>query len=966
MASKTFGDAAFALTGTASSGLTVSYTSSNTSVATVSGSTVTIVGAGSTNITASQAGNTSYNAASNVIQAMVVGKATLTATADNKAKSYGDANPAFTITYSGFKNSETSAVLTVEPTGSSIATATTNVGTVDINVAGGLDDNYDFSYVKGTLTIAKATLTATADNKAKSYGDANPAFTITYSGFKNSETTAVLTVEPTGSSIATATTNVGTVDIDVAGGLDDNYDFSYVKGTLTIAKATLTATADNKAKSYGDANPAFTITYSGFKNSETSAVLTVEPTGSSIATATTNVGTVDINVAGGLDNNYDFSYVKGTLTIAKATLTATADNKAKSYGEENPAFTITYSGFKNSETSAVLTVEPSAYSIATATTNVGTVDIDVAGGLDDNYDFSYVKGTLTIAKAILTATADNKAKSYGDANSAFTITYSGFKNSETTAGLTVEPSAYSIATATTNVGTVDIDVAGGLDDNYDFSYVKGTLTIAKATLTATADNKAKSYGDANPAFTITYSGFKNSETTAVLTVEPTGSSIATATTNVGTVDIDVAGGLDDNYDFSYVKGTLSIVPTFTAPAGLCINAAVQSGLGGGAPTGGVYSGAGVTDDGNGMTYSLNPQSAGVGTHTITYTNGSIATNDLEIFALPAVNFTAPADMELNSGVKTGLNGGSPTGAVSNNSWVLNGVTMADGAIVTGFFKYALGATSISNPIDWSIGISGGNIGTFPAIILTPANSNSTFSNSTIAIFTLNTGVNPRQIRFNTGNSWPTTGGTTISLDTSNLAGNVECFSCNPYRAIHGGTVTGGISSTGVYSGTGVTDDGNGTTYSFNPLTAGVGTHTITYTFQSSDGCSNTATDEVKVMDLIVPTITFNNLNKTYGEANFNLASTSNSGGAIAYSIISGGIGTAALSGTNNKTVTLGTAGSVTIRATQEANGIYTGGTKDITLTIAKATLTAIATDKTKNVWSSRSNLNLFYNWVCKW
>ena len=75
LANKIFGDAPFALNGTASSGLTVSYVSSNTAVATVSGSTVTIIAAGSTNITASQTGDTDYNAASAVIQGFTVGKA---------------------------------------------------------------------------------------------------------------------------------------------------------------------------------------------------------------------------------------------------------------------------------------------------------------------------------------------------------------------------------------------------------------------------------------------------------------------------------------------------------------------------------------------------------------------------------------------------------------------------------------------------------------------------------------------------------------------------------------------------------------------------------------------------------------------------------------------------------------------------------------------------------------------------
>lgn len=67
--------APFALGGSASSGLTVSYTSSNTDVATVSGDTVTVAGLGSTTITASQAGNANYNAASNVPQIVSVVRA---------------------------------------------------------------------------------------------------------------------------------------------------------------------------------------------------------------------------------------------------------------------------------------------------------------------------------------------------------------------------------------------------------------------------------------------------------------------------------------------------------------------------------------------------------------------------------------------------------------------------------------------------------------------------------------------------------------------------------------------------------------------------------------------------------------------------------------------------------------------------------------------------------------------------
>jgi hypothetical protein len=72
---KTFGDAPFALSATASSGLPVTYSSSNAAVATVSGNMVTIVGAGTATITATQIGDGNYNPA-NTSHTLTVGKAT--------------------------------------------------------------------------------------------------------------------------------------------------------------------------------------------------------------------------------------------------------------------------------------------------------------------------------------------------------------------------------------------------------------------------------------------------------------------------------------------------------------------------------------------------------------------------------------------------------------------------------------------------------------------------------------------------------------------------------------------------------------------------------------------------------------------------------------------------------------------------------------------------------------------------
>ena len=67
-----YGDAPFALTASASSGLPVSYVSADTAVATVAGSTVFIRKAGGTLLTASQVGNGNYLAATNVSQNLLV------------------------------------------------------------------------------------------------------------------------------------------------------------------------------------------------------------------------------------------------------------------------------------------------------------------------------------------------------------------------------------------------------------------------------------------------------------------------------------------------------------------------------------------------------------------------------------------------------------------------------------------------------------------------------------------------------------------------------------------------------------------------------------------------------------------------------------------------------------------------------------------------------------------------------
>jgi uncharacterized protein YjdB len=74
LAAKTINSTPFDVTASSTSGLPVSFASSNPSVATISGNTITIVSAGTTTITASQAGNATYSAAESVDRVLIVEK----------------------------------------------------------------------------------------------------------------------------------------------------------------------------------------------------------------------------------------------------------------------------------------------------------------------------------------------------------------------------------------------------------------------------------------------------------------------------------------------------------------------------------------------------------------------------------------------------------------------------------------------------------------------------------------------------------------------------------------------------------------------------------------------------------------------------------------------------------------------------------------------------------------------------
>jgi hypothetical protein len=318
---KIYGNADFTAGGTASSTLPVTYTSSNQAVATITNNTIHITGAGTTIITAKQNGDNTFEAATDVVQQLVVNKAPLSITADNKTRLVGQANPPLTIVYSGFVKNESSANLLTQPVVSTLADASSPAGNYVIKVESATADNYDIIHVNGMLTVTPlpAQVITFATLPGKKYGDVN---------FKpGASASSGLAVSYTSSNPAVATivgdsihiTGAGTTQITATQqGNALTAPATAVSRTLTVQKATLNIRADNKSKNEGEANPPFTVTYTGFVNNEETGVLTSQPTVTTTATAISLAGTYGLVAQGAASNNYTIQYQQGVLTILSA------------------------------------------------------------------------------------------------------------------------------------------------------------------------------------------------------------------------------------------------------------------------------------------------------------------------------------------------------------------------------------------------------------------------------------------------------------------------------------------------------------------------------------------------------------------------------------------------------------------------------------------------------------------------
>ncbi|MFD1631491.1 MBG domain-containing protein [Pseudopedobacter beijingensis] len=666
LTAKTYGDADFDAGAATTSGLTISYSSDNTSVATIVSGKIHIVGAGTANITASQSGDNFYKAAADEVQTLTVNKKILTATSQPVSKTY-DGTLTAAINFNAFTTA-TGLVGTddVFVTYSSASYDDKHVGVnkaVTINnlaLSGTSKNNYSLNVFStmGSITTKTISVTAQADNRA-------------YNGTTTSSVAPVVSALQTGDVISVQpiqiynNRNVGSNKTLIPSGLvindgnnGANYTVNYVNNTSgEITKKTINVTAQADSRVYnGTTTSSVAPVVSAL---QTGDVITVQPVQ---IYNNRNVGSNKTLIPSGLiindgnnGANYTVNYVNNTDgVIIPAILSYVATATSKVYGDANPVLTGTVNGFVMGDNQANATT--GTLNFGTTATNASSIDsyaINGSGLTATNYILEQAAGNataLTITARPISIKADAKSKTYGDDDPALTyqVTSGNLVNGDTFTGALIRDNGQNAGSYAIRQGTVV------LSDNYDLSYQPENLSINKALLTVTANNSARCYGTGNPAFSVSYSGFKYSDNENGLVTKPVVNTAATASSVAGSYELIPSGGVSANYDFSYVKGTLTVNPipvnTIVSDKGTTMSKGETAILTVNSDNGTSYSWSsaeGIISGYNSAVLTVRPLETTTYTVTVRNSNGceSVSTITIEVrndyAAIEAENFMTP-------------------------------------------------------------------------------------------------------------------------------------------------------------------------------------------------------------------------------------------------------------------------------------------------------------------------------------
>jgi hypothetical protein len=327
----------FTVAATASSGLSVGYTSS-APLSNVDGLYTMNSGVGTGVVKYNQAGNDNYNAAPEVNEFVAAAKADQTITVTTASPASAIFNTTFTVAASA--SSSLAVVYTSTAPLSNVAglyTMNSGIGTgvVKYNQSG--NDNYNAApEVTANVAAVKAesTISVNAAGPFTYNGSQQGPDQVTKTGSSGAVTFSYVGVPATTyAASATKPTNAGSYSVVATVAADDNYNAkSSVAYGFAIGKKALTITADDQTKFAGQANPTFTVSYSVFVQGESAANLGGTLGFATAATVASCAGLYDVMPSGLTSSNYQITFIDGTLTVTGLAIDASASSTPVALG----------------------------------------------------------------------------------------------------------------------------------------------------------------------------------------------------------------------------------------------------------------------------------------------------------------------------------------------------------------------------------------------------------------------------------------------------------------------------------------------------------------------------------------------------------------------------------------------------------------------------------------------------------
>lgn len=215
LSAKNYSNETFTVSATASSSLTVTFTSGSATICTTSGSngsTITLLGVGTCVINANQIGDSNTSPASQVSQNFTVNARAITVTADAKTKVYGATDP--TLTYA----ITSSSLLLGDDLSGSLARATgSDAGTYQIQQGTLSNTKYAITFVPADLVITRATPTLVFTYPNSNVAILRPGATDTPTVTTSSSSGVLTFTTSAASSICTVDSTTGIISLFGAG-----------------------------------------------------------------------------------------------------------------------------------------------------------------------------------------------------------------------------------------------------------------------------------------------------------------------------------------------------------------------------------------------------------------------------------------------------------------------------------------------------------------------------------------------------------------------------------------------------------------------------------------------------------------------------------------------------------------------------------------------------------------------------